>query len=92
MRWKHVKHIGIREGAFLMGERRKEMQLSDLLVALSGNTNLFIKLTNETEGDLIIFNAGGYESVESDLGTRVVKTITVVSTNNVNIDLEDATP
>lgn len=68
------------------------MQLSDLLVALSGNTNLFIKLTNETEGDLIIFNAVGYESVESDLGTRVVKTITVVSTNNVNIDLEDATP
>lgn len=68
------------------------MQLSDLLIALSGNANLFIKLTNETEGELIIFNAGGYASVEDDLGTRVVKSITVVSTNNINIDLEDATP
>ena len=68
------------------------MQLSDLLVALSGNANLYLTLTNETEGSLITFNAGGYGSVENDLGTRVVKTITVVSTNNVTIDLEDATP
>lgn len=68
------------------------MQLSELLVALSGNVSLYLTLTNETEGELITFNAGGYASVENDLGERDVKTITVESRNSVNIDLEDATP
>ena len=66
------------------------MNLSDLLVALSGNNGLYLTLTNEAGAELITFNAGGYESVESDLGTRVVKKIKVVSANAVSVELQDA--
>lgn len=68
------------------------MTLSELLVAMSGNANLFITLTDKTGVELITFNAAGYESVESDLGTREVLKITLVSLNKVSIALEDATP
>ena len=68
------------------------MALSDLLVALSGNTNLYLTLTDKTGVEMITFNAAGYESVESDLGTRVVLKITLDSLNKVSIALDDATP
>lgn len=68
------------------------MTLSDLLVALSGNVNLFITLTDKTGVEMITFNAAGYESVESDLGARVVKKITIGSPAEVSVMLEDATP
>jgi len=68
------------------------MTLSDLLVALSGNTNLFITLTDKTGVEMITFNAAGYESVESDLGARDVLKINLDSLNKVSIALEDATP
>lgn len=68
------------------------MNLSDLLVALSGNANLFVTLTDKTGAELITFNARGYESVESDLGTREVERITLDSLNKVAIALKDATP
>ena len=66
------------------------MALTDLLVALSGNANLFVTLTDKTGSELITFNAGGYESVEGDLGTRVVERISIESLNKVAISLEDA--
>ena len=66
------------------------MALTDLLVALSGNANLFVTLTDKTGSELITFNAGGYESVEGDLGTRVVERISIESLNKVSISLEDA--
>ena len=66
------------------------MNLSDLLVALSGNANLFVTLTDKTGSGLITFNAAGYESVEGDLGTRVIERISIESLNKVAISLEDA--
>ena len=66
------------------------MALTDLLVALSGNANLFVTLTDKTGSELITFNAGGYESVEGDLGTRVVERISIESLYKVSISLEDA--
>ena len=66
------------------------MTLSDLLVALSGNANLFVTLTDKTGVALITFNAGGYENVEGDLGAREVERITIDSLNKVAIALKDA--
>lgn len=66
------------------------MTLTDLLVALSGNANLFITLTDTTGVVLITFNAGGYANVEGDLGTREVERITIDSLNKVAIALKDA--
>ena len=68
------------------------MVLSDLLVALASNVKLYITLTDKESNVLITFNAAGYQSVESDLGTREVKKITVVSPAEVTVMLEDATP
>ena len=68
------------------------MNLSDLLVALSNNQKLYITLADLAGDALITFNAVGYSSVESDLGSRVVKRITVDSPSAVTITLEDATP
>ena len=68
------------------------MTLSDLLVTLANNQKLYITLTDKESNVLITFNAAGYESVESDLGTREVKKITVVSPAEVTVMLEDATP
>lgn len=67
------------------------MQLSDLLVALSGNKNLYITLMDDNDKALITFNAEGYESVEGDLGSRTVKRIKVTSPSTMSISLEDAT-
>ena len=68
------------------------MVLLDLLVALASNQKLYLALMDKEGNALITFNAAGYESVESDLGSRVVNKITVDSTTLVSIVLEDATP
>ena len=68
------------------------MVLSDLLVALAGNTSVYITLEDLDGNKLITFNASGYASVESDLGTRGIKKIRIDSVTNVAIVLEDATP
>ena len=60
------------------------MTLSDLLVALSGNTDQYIKLV-DGETELITFNAGGYESVESDITARTVDSITIVDPRTIKI-------
>ena len=62
------------------------MTLSDLLVALAGNTKQFITLV-DGETSLITFNAAGYASVESDITERTVETITIVDPNNIKIVL-----
>ena len=68
------------------------MVLSDLLVALANNTKLFITLEDKNGDAMITFNAVGYSSVESDLGSREVNKIKVETPNAVTITLEDATP
>lgn len=68
------------------------MVLSDLLVALAYNTKTYVTLKNLDDEELITFNASGYASVESDLGSRGIKKILVESVSNIVIVLEDATP
>ena len=66
------------------------MQLSELLVALSGNKGLFVTLTDTTGVEIITFNAGGYEAVESDLGTREVEKISIDGLTKMTVALKDA--
>ena len=66
------------------------MTLSELLVALANNQKLYVTLDDKNGNELITFNAAGYESVESDLGARVVSKITIASPASVNVVLEDA--
>ena len=68
------------------------MTLSELLVTLANNEKLYITLTDKEGNSLITFNAVGYESVESDLGSREVKRVKVVSAAEVTVTLEDAAP
>ena len=68
------------------------MTLSDLLVALANNQKLYVTLCDKNGNNLITFNAAGYTSVESDLGTREVNQIKIDSPNAVEIILEDETP
>ena len=64
------------------------MELLELLEALSGNDRLYISLVESTGTQLITFNAPGYTSVESDLGSRTVDKIKVESPNALTITLE----
>lgn len=68
------------------------MALSDLLVTLTSNQKLFITLADDNGTALITFNAAGYTSVESDLGSRVVKRIRIESPSAITVTLEDAAP
>lgn len=68
------------------------MALSDLLATLSGNEGLNISLVDNTDKTLITFNAAGYASIESDLGTRTVRSIKVVSASAVKIAIDEAQP
>lgn len=68
------------------------MTLSQLLVALANNQKLYITLKDKNDNDLITFNAVGYASVESDLGTREVNRIVIDSPTDIKVVLEDATP
>lgn len=67
------------------------MKLIDLLRALSANKSLNITLIDSTDTELITFNAVGYQSVESDLGDRTVRKITVGASGTVKIVIDDAT-
>ena len=64
------------------------MKLLDVLKALSSN-NASITIIDQTETALITFNAAGYNSVESDLGTRKVKRIKVDSDKAISVYITD---
>lgn len=66
------------------------MKLSDLLVTLASNKNLYITLKDDNDNALITFNAEGYAAVEGDLGDRDVKRIKLTSPSTMDISLEDA--
>ena len=68
------------------------MKLSDLLVAISSNTNTNVTLVDSLDNEIITFNAKGYGAVESDLGERDVKKITLISAASVKIMIADETP
>lgn len=65
------------------------MTLADLLPALSKNASLNITLLND-DGELITFNAAGYESIESDLNAKVVKNIAIDSNKLAKIKIADS--
>ena len=66
------------------------MTLTQALTALAGNTGVNITL-NQKSGDvvtpLITFNAPGYASVESDLMSKTVNSITVTSSKSITIEI-----
>ena len=68
------------------------MTLSALLAALSSNTNVNITLMESNDTQLITFMAGGYASIESDLGARTVDTIKVNTSTSITISLAAAQP
>lgn len=65
------------------------MTLSQLLAALSNNTEVNVVLMDDGDNQLITFGAAGYASLESDLGTRTVKRIKINSAKEVVISIED---
>ena len=65
------------------------MTLSELLIALSGNKDLFVSLLDDNDNPIITFDAAGYAAVENDLGTRVVKRIKINGITKVSVSLED---
>ena len=66
------------------------MTLTQALTALAGNTNLNVNLIDSDDSAMIVFNAAGYENIESDLFSRTVKAITINSSNLVTIKLNAA--
>lgn len=65
------------------------MTLSQALAALAGNTAVNITLIDDNDVVLITFGAAGYASIESDLGSKVVKYIKVNSAKEVVIAIKD---
>ena len=65
------------------------MTLSQALAALAGNTAVNITLIDDNDAVLITFGAAGYASIESDLGSKVVKYIKVNSAKEVVIAIKD---
>lgn len=68
------------------------MALSDVLAALANNAGVSITLMDAEGAVLITFMAPGYGSIESDLGERIVKRITVKGAKELIVTLEAATP
>ena len=68
------------------------MTLSDVLAALANNAGVSITLMDAEGAVLITFMAPGYGSIESDLGERIVKRITVKGAKELIVTLEAATP
>lgn len=68
------------------------MTLTDVLTAMANNTGVNITLVDEDGNSLITFGAPGYGSIESDLGSRIVKRIRIASQKEVVITIENATP
>lgn len=63
------------------------MTLQNLLPTLSKNESLNITLIGSDDEKLITFNAAGYENVESDLFSREVTKITVISNKDIQIKI-----
>lgn len=68
------------------------MALSDVLAALANNAGVSITLMDAEGVVLITFIAPGYGSIESDLGAKIVKRITLKSAKKLIITLEADTP
>ena len=68
------------------------MALSEVLAALANNAGVSITLMDAEGTVLITFMAPGYGSIESDLGERIVKRITVKGAKELIVTLEAATP
>ena len=68
------------------------MALSDVLAALANYAGVSITLMDAEGAVLITFMAPGYGSIESDLGERIVKRITVKGAKELIVTLEAATP
>lgn len=68
------------------------MTLSNVLAALANNAGVSITLMDAEGAVLITFMAPGYGSIESDLGERIVKRITVKGAKELIVTLEAATP
>ena len=66
------------------------MTLSELLVSLSGNKSLFVKLVDEAGEAIITFDAVGYAAVESDLGSRIVNNVEITSPTLVTVSIANA--
>lgn len=68
------------------------MTLTAVLTALANNAGVSITLMDAEGAVLITFMAPGYGSIESDLGERIVKRITVKGAKELIVSLEAATP
>lgn len=68
------------------------MTLTAVLTALANNAGVSITLMDADGNVLITFMAPGYGSIESDLGERIVKRITVKGAKELIVTLEAATP
>ena len=68
------------------------MTLTAVLTALASNAGVSITLMDAEGVVLITFMAPGYGSIESDLGERIVKRITVKSAKELTVTLEADTP
>lgn len=68
------------------------MTLTAVLTALANNAGVSITLMDAEGVVLITFMAPGYGSIESDLGERIVKRITVKSAKELTVTLEADTP
>lgn len=68
------------------------MTLTAVLTALANNAGVSITLVDAEGVVLITFMAPGYGSIESDLGERIVKRITVKGAKELIVTLEAATP
>lgn len=68
------------------------MTLTAVLTALANNAGVSITLMDADGNVLITFMAPGYGSIESDLGERIVKRITVKSAKELTVMLEADTP
>lgn len=73
----------------LQFRKEKIMRLSDVLRALSYNTNVSVTLVDKDENTLVTFGATGYESIESDLQTHEVVKIKIVGSKEVTLILGD---
>ena len=65
------------------------MTLSNVFAILVNNEGLNITLIDSAGKNLITFNASGYAAVESDLGTRAVTSVKIISAAQVNITIGD---
>ena len=70
------------------------MKLIDVLTALGTNNinpKVDVTILDNTDSPLITYGSGGYASVESDLGNRVVKQIKINSATQVTVAISDET-